>query len=186
MQRPAEQLRDGNVVLRRWRPDDVDQVLRAVTASLDHLRPFMDFVSNGYDREAAVGFLERSDAQWAECTGFGYAIVSANGEIIGSCGLMRRIGPGGLEIGYWLHHDHTGRGVATRAARALTTEAFRIGADHVEIVHDLANRPSGAIPHRLGFTRVEQRPATKQRTPAATGIDVVWRLHRPSSPPGPT
>lgn len=184
MQSPSEELRNGAVLLRRWRRGDVDAVLRAVTESLDHLRPFLEFVSKGYDRQAAIRFLEESEAKWADRTGFGYAIISTDGEVIGSCGLMPRIGPGGLEIGYWVHHEHTGRGIATRAVRALMDEAFRIGADYVEIAHDLANHASGAVPRRLGFTKVKQRPSPK-RAPASTGVDVVWRYHRPVSHGGP-
>lgn len=181
MQRPAEELRNGDVLLRRWRRDDADEMLRAVTESLDHLRPFMLFVSNGYDREAAVRFVRDSRAQWADRTAFGYAILSPGGKIIGSCGLMARIAAGGLEIGYWLHQDHTGRGIATRAAEALMNEAFRIGVDYVEIVHDLANQASGAVPERLGFSKVGQRPVAKKATPASTGVEVVWRRHRLAS-----
>lgn len=183
MEQPSEELRNGDVLLRRWHRGDVDAVHRAVTESLDHLRPFMVWVGNGYDRQSAVTFLEDSTVQWADRTAFGYAILTPSGELIGSCGLMARIGPGGLEIGYWVHKDHTRRGVATRAAGALRDEAFRIGADYVEIVHDLANQASGAVPKRLGFTLVEQRPATKPKTPGATGVDVVWRHYRPVTPP---
>src|SRR5437660_1220873 len=83
MELPAEELRNGDIRLRRWRRGDVDAVLRAVAESLDHLRPFMLFVSNGYDRQSAVKFLEDSDAQWADRTAFGYAILSSGGEVIG-------------------------------------------------------------------------------------------------------
>ena len=31
-----------------------------------------------------------------------------------------RIGPGAIELGYWVHVDFTGRGYATACARALT------------------------------------------------------------------
>lgn len=181
MEPPSEELRDGDVLLRRWHSRDVDALLRAVTESLDHLRPFMSFVGNGYDRQSAIRFLENSHADWSDRKAFGYAILAPKGEVIGSCGLVPRTGPGGLEVGYWLHRQYTGRGIATRAARALMHEAFRIGAEYVEIVHDLANQASGAVPKRLGFTQVEQRPAARPTTPAAAGVDVVWRHYRPTA-----
>ncbi len=72
-----------------------------------------------------------------------------------------------------------GQGVMTRAVAALIDEAWRIGAGHVQIVHDEANISSGAIPYRLGFTEVDRRsPPQQPVTPAEVGVDVVWRLTR--------
>jgi ribosomal-protein-serine acetyltransferase len=91
---------------------------------------------------------------------------------------MRRIGPGGLEIGYWISRHHTGRGFVTKAVRLLVQEAFRIGAERVEILHDVLNVRSGAVPERLGFTMVEQRPSDQPPTSATSGVDQLWRLPR--------
>jgi len=38
--------------------------------------------------------------------------------VLGEVGLMPRIGPGALEIGYWVHIDHVGRRLATEASHA--------------------------------------------------------------------
>ena len=71
---------------------------------------------------------------------------------------MARIGPGGLEIGYWVHHAYTRRGLATAAAAALVEQAFRLpGVDRLEIVHDELNVASGGVPRKLGFTEVGRR-----------------------------
>ncbi|GAA2800732.1 GNAT family N-acetyltransferase [Saccharopolyspora taberi] len=183
MERPRETLHNKGVGLRRWRRDDLDEMLRVVTEALDHLTPWMPWAED-YDREKGAAFLEACDAGWESGKEYGYAILSDAGAIIGSAGMMARIGPGGLEIGYWLHPDHTGRGVATRAAEALVLEAFRIGADRVEIVHDAANRASGAVPRRLGFTEVDRRPPQEPVTAAEDGVDVVWRLLRQPSSAG--
>ncbi len=91
---------------------------------------------------------------------------------------MARIGPGGLEIGYWLHPDYVGRGIATLAIGMLTSEAFRIGADYVEIVHDTANVRSTGIPRRLGFTEIKRRPQILVNSSEADGVVIVWRRDR--------
>ena len=86
-------------------------------------------------------------------------------------------------MGYWLHPAVSGRGIATRAAAALVTEMFALpDVEYLEIAHDLANTSSGAIPRRLGFTEVRREPVTPPAAPSASGIDVVWRLDRPTPP----
>jgi RimJ/RimL family protein N-acetyltransferase len=78
--------------------------------------------------------------------------------------LHHRIGPGALELGYWVATAFTGRGVATAAVGLLAAEAFADPAiGHVEIHHDARNAASGAVAARAGFT------------PVATG---AWRLTR--------
>lgn len=170
--RPSEILTCDDVTLRRWRPADAELVRRLVGESIDHLSPWLPWATATYDRAAAAEFVARSHALWESGEEFDYAIVSPAGDEVGSCGLMARVGPGGLEIGYWLHAAHVGAGIATKAVTALTAEAFRIGADHVEIRHDAGNVRSGAIPRRLGFTQVERRLADDGRP------WLVWRLRR--------
>jgi len=98
--------------------------------------------------------------------------------IAGSIGLMARIGPGGLEIGYWVHQAYTRRGLATAGSAALVEQAFAIpGIERVEIVHDELNVASGGIPRKLGFRETGRRPLDHQPL-AGTGIGVVWELTR--------
>jgi ribosomal-protein-serine acetyltransferase len=169
------QLGSGEVTLRRWRDTDVAALHEVVQESLEHLRPWMAWVADGYPLEAAANFVAATQDEWAQGKAFNYAIF-VSGRLAGAASLMARIGPGGLEIGYWLHPAHTGRGVATRAASLLVAEAFRSGADRVEIVTDVANFRSAAIPKRLGFTDVERRPPQEPVTSGEDGLDIIWRL----------
>jgi RimJ/RimL family protein N-acetyltransferase len=165
----------GEVTLRRWRARDAPVIHQLVQESLEHLRPWMPWVANGYPPEAAAEFLAHAEDSWIRGTEFNYAIF-VSGRPAGSAAMMARIGPGGLEIGYWLHPAYVGRGVATRATSLLATEAFRTGADRVEIITDVANARSAAIPQRLGFKLVDRRPPQEPLTPGEDGLDVVWRL----------
>jgi ribosomal-protein-serine acetyltransferase len=174
--RPAEVISRGEVILRRHRPDDLDEVLQAVTESREHLRPWMPWAP-GYSRASAQEFLAKAARDWDDGTAYNYAITSG-GAIAGGCSLMARIGPGGLEIGYWTHQAYTRRGLATAAAAALTEQAFLLpGVQRVEIVHDELNIASGKIPVKLGFTEVTRRPIDPP-SPEGTGTGVVWRLVR--------
>jgi ribosomal-protein-serine acetyltransferase len=176
--KPAETIERGQLELRRVREDFADDMYAAVTASLDHLRPWMPWAA-GYTRQSGGEFLAKAQQEWADGTAYNYAIMD-DGAYAGGCSLMSRIGPGGLEIGYWVHAGHTNRGLATRAAAALTDEAFALpGIDRVEIVTDELNHASAAIPPKLGFTRTGTRPIDPA-SPAGSGTGIVWRRTRPA------
>jgi ribosomal-protein-serine acetyltransferase len=182
MDRPPELLRRDSAVLRRWRVTDADVAYRVVFESLGHLRPWMPW-AHDHSPDASLEFVTRCEREWAEGQAYNYA-VSADGSTVGSCGLMRRIGPGGLEIGYWIHPSWTRRGLATSSAAALLDAAFELpGVEVVEIHHDEANEASGGVPRRLGFTEVERRRAIEGPTaPGESGVEVVWRTCRTAGP----
>jgi ribosomal-protein-serine acetyltransferase len=174
--RPDEVIEHGQVVLRRYREDDLDAIVQAVTDSADHLRPWAPWAVN-YSRESAAEFLASSIQDWENGAAYNYAIMTG-GVLAGGIGLMARIGPGGLEIGYWVHQAYTRRGLATAAAAALVEQAFRLpGVQRLEIVHDELKVASGGIPRKLGFTEVGRR-AIDPPPPEGTGVGVVWRLVR--------
>jgi RimJ/RimL family protein N-acetyltransferase len=173
---PDDVISRGDVTLRRYRADDLDAVLEAVTDSADHLRPWIPWAT-GYDRTSAAEFLAKAAQNWADGTAYNYAITTG-GVLAGGCSLMARIGPGGLEIGYWVHRAYIRRGLATTASAALVQQAFRWpDIERVEIVHDELNVASGGVPRKLGFTEVGRRPIDPAPV-AGTGVGVVWRLVR--------
>jgi ribosomal-protein-serine acetyltransferase len=169
----------GGVVLERWSLDDLDSLFVAISANLEHLRPWMPWVAN-HGRESVAEFLAESNAGWERGARFEYAIrdaaADADAAVLGSAGLMGRIGPGGLEIGYWVDARHTRRGIAMLTAAALSEMALGLSTvDRVEIHHDEANLASGAIPARLGFSKLGTFPH-QPTAPGELGRDIHWRL----------
>lgn len=180
MTSPQETLSHGQVILRRWRADDAAALLAAVIESQEDLRPWMPWADH-YDEDRAAEYLRDCAAQWASGNAFVYAITVGD-QIVGSAGLHNRASDGGMEIGYWVHSDWTGRGIATDAAAALTDAALSLpGINRVEIYHDAANAASGRIPAKLGYARLGERPTRNLWPPAPgeTGTDVVWQLSVP-------
>jgi ribosomal-protein-serine acetyltransferase len=174
--RPDEVIEAGQVTLRRYREDDQDALLETVAAAADHLRPWMPW-ADGYSRQSGAEFLAGAARDWAAGVAYNYAITTG-GALVGGASLMARVGPGGLEIGYWVHGAYTRRGLASTAAAALVQQAFRLpGIDWVEIVHDELNVASGGVPRKLGFTEVGRRRLDSPSA-AGTGMGVVWRLVR--------
>ena len=180
---PPRSLHAGWLTCRLVEASDADYLYEAVLASMDHLRPWMPWVV-GYKRQIADVYVSQA-LRGASGQPVHEAIyVPTDGEhaFLGSFGLHARLGPGALEIGYWVDVRHTCRGVGTLSAALLTEAALSItGVERVEIHHDEGNRASGAIPERLGYERL----ASRRREPEAAGevgIEVPWRMLRSSWP----
>lgn len=177
---PPDRLTDGAIVVRRCRAEDTEALDQAIAASVDHLRPWMAWIAH---EPIPVDARRQLIAEWGERWNAGdefvCAILAADDDrtIIGGCGLHPRIGAGGLEIGYWVRADRVRQGVATAAARLLTTAACTVdGIDRVEIHHDRANVASRAVPRRLGFAFIEERDDPVE-APGEEGVECIWRMH---------
>jgi RimJ/RimL family protein N-acetyltransferase len=166
------------LTLRRWLPDDGPDLAAAVLQNLDHLRPWMPWIQvEPQTPEDRLALINTWQADWEDG---GDMVIGAflEGEVIGSAGLHRRRGPRVLEIGYWVHVDHIGRGYATEIAEALTTAAFTVAEiERVEIHHDKANVASGGVPRRLGYTFVDETPDSVT-SPGEVGVDCRWLITR--------
>ncbi len=167
-----------DLTLRPWRDEDAPAMGRAVAESLEHLRPWMPWIAHeplSDDARRALIHGWRRDAKAGGDRVFGMWLGD---RVAGGCGLHHRIGPGGLEIGYWVHVAMTRRGIASEAVRQLCAMAFADPAvDRVEIHHDRANMASGRVPARLGFTHVRDR-AQAPEAPGCEGVERIWRLER--------
>ena len=172
---PPESIEGEGIALRRWRISDLDDHYAIVQPSMPELSQWMSWATNGYSKEASEGFLKFSNQAWENGEDFAFAILE-NGKIAGSASLMRPLkGDNGFAIGYWVATSCTGRGLAKRASIILTKIAFDIGAECVQIGHDINNVRSRAIPEKLGFKCLGEIKSTmKKDTP-----DVVWQIDRP-------
>ena len=165
----------ADVTLRAWSVADAGPLRAALEASDAHLRAWTPWVVDG--RVPGLSLEERlaiHAAQFASGAEWVYGLFDRGGtEVLGGCGLYPRIGPNAVELGYWLAAHATGRGLATRAAAALTRVAFASPSiDHVEIRCEPGNVASARVPERLGYRLVD---------PAAAGAPadlMVWRLAR--------
>ena len=118
---------------------------------------------------------------------FRYAVFDAAEEILlGENMLLARVGPGGLEIGYWTHRDAIGKGFASEATAAMIRAAFEIEkVERVEIMCAPDNKPSAVIPSRLGFTH---EATLKKRALDSEGIYcdlMMWSLFATDYPSSP-
>jgi ribosomal-protein-serine acetyltransferase len=175
---PPETIALPELTLRRRRPEWAEDLQSAVEASRAELRPFMPWATDDHGLDQSREYIARSVAEWDRHESFNYAILVNDGRerevVIGSCGLMTRMGEGVLEIGYWVHTAHAGKGHATAVARALADAALALpGIDRAAIKHDPANPASGRVAEKAGFVHVGE-VAHEPTAPAETGVHWIW------------
>jgi RimJ/RimL family protein N-acetyltransferase len=168
------------LTLMRWRPEDVDELLAAVQSSFAALQQWMDWAQTMPSREEQREILVEGNKAFDAGTFFEYVFrETAGGDLVGGGGLRRGVGPGALEIGYWVRSDRHNRGYATSAAGAMTDAAFiYLGdVDRIEIHKDCANVASARVPAKLGYRllRAEQR---EKLALGHTGEGYVWEKRR--------
>lgn len=118
----------------------------------DHLRPWMPWVDPTTSVEDTRGFLTFIRGEYVAGRAF-HCNVRYRGEIVGGMGLVGiHRADDRADLGYWLDAGHVGRGIVTRATRALVTAAFgEMGLHRVAIRAAVDNVRSRAVPERLGF-----------------------------------
>ncbi len=153
--------------------DDVPALVDLQRRNRDHLRPWEPsrddtwFTTDG-QRIAVEQALRDRDLGLA----VPFAIV-ADGELVGRINLSRitrgAFCSGG--VGYWVDHDHWGRGVATAALAEVAAEAFGpLGLHRLEASTLLHNTASQRVLAANGFERIGLAPSYLR-------IDGRWQDH---------
>ncbi len=163
------------LVLRPFVDSDLD-AYSALMATPDVRRSLR--LPERYSRSNAWSSMAFWQGQW-ELRGSGHWAVTlrSGGQLAGRAGLHRPEYPDwpGLEVGWVLHPDHRGQGLATEAGTRSIAYAFEtIGVSEIFSVILPDNLPSQAVARRLGLELVEERvlsffPAEPHG---------VWRLTR--------
>jgi len=176
---PEYEIRTARLLLRCKHSGDAPLLKHAVDMSLAHLQPWMPWAMNEPSELSVIEErIARFQRDFLSGEDRAYGIFNPGGtEILGGAALHSRIGPGALEIGYWLRADCTGRGLATEAVAALTHTGFVVlGASRIEIHCDPKNVRSARVPERLEFHLQEIRIADT-RSPAGESRDtMIWAL----------
>ncbi|RMI35475.1 GNAT family N-acetyltransferase [Nocardia stercoris] len=176
---PPQRIELADLLIRRWQPEDLVPRFEAIAASYEHIHPWMDWLAEPTTLERQRAFGELVAESWPTAGGsFNYGIFGCGGTVLGAIGLHDRLGSPAVEIGYWCHAEHVGRGVVTRCAGALTRIALALpGVDRAEIHCDEANVRSAAVARRLGY-RLDRIEFRGKRAPAESGFGMYWVKER--------
>ncbi|MHC4709408.1 MAG: GNAT family N-acetyltransferase [Planctomycetota bacterium] len=184
----AYRIHTRRLVVRCWSPADALLLQSALADSLEHLRPWMPWVAQEPEPlSRKIRRLRRFRARFDAGRDFVWGLFDCDEKrCLGGIGLHRRIGAGAGEIGYWVHADHTGRGLGTEAAAAVTRVGFQFERlRRVEIQCEPDNAPSAAIPRKLGYVHqvtVPGRVNTSKGSPRDTMFWVLSAEQFPDSP----
>jgi RimJ/RimL family protein N-acetyltransferase len=162
---PAE-LRTDRLLLRQWRPGDVEALAEIYRQPeyLEHMPPHDLAATRAQVERWARGWLEDGFSHWA-------AEELETGLLVGRIGLLRHhdwpLADEPVEVGWVLHRDYWGRGLATEGGKASVRCWRELLADPQLIsITSPANRRSRAVMERLGLT---YRGIAHWH-----GYDVVW------------
>lgn len=141
------------LVLRRWLPDDADALVAVFAKPEVWHFPFR----RGLTRAESEGFLQRQLDHW-ETEGFGSWATELRGEgrLIGYIGLstpswLPEVMPA-VEVGWRLHPDYWGRGLATEGGLASLRHGFEtLGLDRIIGIFNPDNVSSGRVMEKLGM-----------------------------------
>jgi RimJ/RimL family protein N-acetyltransferase len=177
---PPHELHGEIVTLRRYRLSDHDALKAAIAASLDNLRDWMPWAQEPPTDASVASFLKPAVEQFGGDAPANYVITLRDtGAFAGGCGLMPRVGPVALEIGYWVHSAYHRRGFATESARLLTNTALlSAGVRRVEIHCDQGNTASAGVARKLGY-RLERTTEGPVDLAGRTGRMMIWVTERP-------
>lgn len=185
---PAYRIETKRLVIRCPEPRDAQRLIDAITQSMEHLKPWMEWAERDpIDLQSMLGRLRRFRGKFDLGQDFPYIILSPDeNRILGGTGLHTRLGEGALEIGYWIHQDFINQGLATEVSAALTKVAFEVHrVNRVEIHCDPANVRSAAVPRKLAYTH---EATLSQRLLTANGTwrdSMIWTILAENYPLSP-
>jgi len=134
-------------------PSDVALLTRAIEESMAHLSPWMEWARHEPISDAQrLEWLRTCRGHFDLGSDYTYGIFDKDEHVLlGSAGLKLSTSVDERELGYWLHVDHTGKGLALEAALALTRVAFDLeSVACVDIRVDPANQRSARVAQKLG------------------------------------
>lgn len=143
---------DEKLQLRQLQVSDADELFMLTEENRDYLRKWLPWLDRTKKPIDTQNFIQSIRDQFNNTEGFVAAIEFEN-HIIGVIGFneidwYNRIG----YIGYWLASSNQGKGIITTSCQRIINHSFtNLGLNRLVITCASENKPSRAVPERLGF-----------------------------------
>lgn len=140
------ELRDRELVLRRWTEDDVPALVDAVADP--EIPRWIPVIPQPYTEQDALAYVRGEihplEHTWA---------MTVEESVIGSIGMQVNANRTG-HIGYWCARDRRGRGYTPRALRLVCRFAVdELALGRLELITDPENAASQRVAEKVGFRR---------------------------------
>jgi len=175
----AYRVETPRLVLRCWSPEDAPTFRAVLDENDEHLRPMIPFMKDEpRTLQQTAEWLRTIRAAFDLHQSYRYAVFDTDEKnLLGENMLMSRVGPGGLEIGYWTHRNAVGKGIATEACCAMIRVAFEIEKiERVELMCAPENEASASVAAKLGFTHEATLKKRAQDSEGGICDLMVWSL----------
>jgi len=145
---------DEDVSLKLIELNDAEKIYNLIDKSRSYLKEWLPWLDTSTKVEDTKEFIQGALKEYVENKSM-TAVILYKEEIVGlvsfnSINWSNKT----AYIGYWLGQEYQGRGIMTKAVRALTDYAFnQLKLNKVEIRAAVENKKSRYIPERLGFVK---------------------------------
>lgn len=145
---------DEDLELRLLEIRHAEELFLLTDQNRNYLREWLPWVDSTTEVKHSKGFIEMGLKQFSNNNGF-QAGIWYKGKLAGCIGLHSiNWSNKSTSIGYWLGESFQGKGIMTRACRAIVQYCFeKLNLKRVEIRVATGNYKSQAIPEKLGFQK---------------------------------
>jgi RimJ/RimL family protein N-acetyltransferase len=169
---PPVRIETERLILRRYEPDDLEALQRAVDASLEGMRPWMPNASRELSGDLEE-WLDIAASQFDTGERFPYGLFTrSNGTFVGHVSAIPDE-DGAIVFGYWAHAGHLRHGFVSEAIRGLVQAGL---ADRYVIHCSPDNAASMGVARTCGFTQVGTRMLVNE---GREHPEVCWELAAP-------
>ncbi len=179
-----DELRGEVVVLRPFRPTDVDDLAAGCADAVT--QRFLTRLPSPYTRQHAQEWINDTAPATVAAGNWAYAYADPASDRLVGGGRVSAKGQQTAEIGYWVAPWARRRGVATEACRLLANAAFAAEVERLVLSTQLENVASQRVALTAGFTREGVERGGGRNRDDSRHDRIVWaRLRTDSGEPTP-
>lgn len=144
---------DDEIILKIQDKDAAEATFALVDSCREYLGKYLSWVDKTLSVTDSEEFIQKCKERFEKRENAQYGLYFRS-EFVGMVSFVSfSKSSHACEIGYWLGEQFQGKGIMTRAVKALVDHAFNdVGLHRLVIRAAIDNKPSWSIAERLGFT----------------------------------